>query len=363
MKILILANFDVGLYQFRRELIEALLEEHQVVLGLPDGPLIRPLEQMGCRFVNVALERRGINPVTDLKLCRAYFDLIRREKPDLVISYTIKPNIYGGLVCRAMKVPYACNITGLGTAFQNRGLLRLLVTMLYRSALNKAKVVFFENTGNMQTMLDAGIVKKERCVCLSGAGVNLEHYRLLPYPSSGEPVRFLFMGRIMREKGIDELLTAMEQLHAEGHSCVLDVLGQFEEDYQTILEKARAAGWLRCHGYQKDVRPFIAESHCFVLPSWHEGMANTNLECAAMGRPVITSDIPGCREAVIDGVSGLLCPPQDAQSLYRAMRRFLEMPHDARAAMGKAGRGHMEMTFDKKQVVRKTCSALQLQRG
>ena len=363
MKILILANFDVGLYQFRRELIEALLAEHQVVLALPDGPLVRPLEQMGCTFVDVPMERRGINPVTDLKLCRAYVALIRRVKPDLVITYTIKPNIYGGLVCRALRVPYASNITGLGTAFQKQGLLRHLVTMLYRSALKKAKVVFFENTGNMQTMLDGGMVKQDRYVCLNGAGVNLEHYPHLPYPKSAEPVRFLFMGRIMREKGIDELLAAMEKLHQEGCNCVLDVLGQFEEDYAHTLEKAQADGWLRCHGYQKDVRPFIAESHCFVLPSWHEGMANTNLECAAMGRPVITSDIPGCREAVIDGVSGLLCQPQDAGSLYDAMRRFLEIPEDARAAMGSAGRAHMERNFDKKQVVRNTCGALPLRRG
>lgn len=363
MKILILANFDVGLYQFRRELIEALLAEHQVVLGLPDGPLVRPLEQMGCTFVDVKMERRGINPVTDLKLCRAYIGLMRTVKPDLVITYTIKPNIYGGLVCRAMHIPCASNITGLGTAFQKHGLLRQLVTMLYRSALKKAKVVFFENTGNMQTMLDGGMVKKDRCVCLNGAGVNLEHYQLFPYPAPAEPVRFLFMGRIMREKGIDELLAAMKKLRQEGCNCVLDVLGQFEEDYAQALEKAQAAGWLCCHGYQEDVRPFIAGSHCFVLPSWHEGMANTNLECAAMGRPVLTSDIPGCREAVIDGVSGLLFRPQDAQSLYNAMRRFLEMPEDARAAMGTAGRAHMERNFDKRKVVRNTCSALPLRRG
>ena len=361
MKILILANFDVGLYQFRRELIEVLLTEHQVILGLPDGPLVRPLEEMGCGFQHIEMERRGINPVTDLKLCRAYWKLIRREKPDLVITYTIKPNIYGGLVCRAMKVPYACNITGLGTAFQKQGALRKLVTILYRCAMKQARVVFFENMDNMQTMLDENIIKKERCTCLNGAGVNLDHYHPEPYPLEGKPVRFLFMGRIMAEKGIEELLSAMERLHREGYPCVLDVLGQFEEHYEETIEKAQTAGWLFCHGYQKDVRPFIAGSHCFVLPSWHEGMANTNLECAAMGRPVITSDIPGCREAVIPGVSGLLCQPQDSESLYRAMRCFLEMPEESRAAMGAAGRKHMETKFDKKQVVEKTCSTLELQ--
>ena len=360
MKILILANFDVGLYQFRRELIEDLLKEHQVLLALPDGPLVRPLEQMGCRFVHIALERRGINPVTDLKLCCAYFDLIRREKPDLVITYTIKPNIYGGMVCRIMKVPYACNITGLGTAFQNQGLLRKLVTTLYRCALKRAQVVFYENSDNMLTLLNENITKIEQCVCLNGAGVNLEHYRPVPYPSHEETVRFLFMGRIMAEKGINELLSAMEQLRKEGYRCILDVLGQFEECYEETLRNAESEGWLCCHGYQEDVRPFISSSHCFVLPSWHEGMANTNLECAAMGRPVITSDIPGCRESVIPEVSGLLCQPRNPESLYRAMRRFLEMSNDARAAMGTAGRAHMEQNFDKKQIISKTRDALKL---
>ena len=354
MKILILANFDVGLYQFRRELIEALLEDHRVTLALPDGPLIRPLEQMGCEFTDIAMDRRGINPVKDLKLCLDYFRLLRKVRPDLVITYTIKPNVYGGLICRLLRIPYACNITGLGTAFQNRGMLRRFVTVLYRMALKRAKKVFFENADNQRTLLSEGILRETQCVCLNGAGVNLERYSFAPYPAQDESVRFLFMGRIMAEKGMDELLEAMDRLHQEGFHCQLDVLGQFEEDYRDRIRVAEEAGWLRCHGYQQDVRPFIAGSHCFVLPSWHEGMANTNLECAAMGRPVITSDIPGCREAVVPGVSGLLCRPRDGESLYEAMMRFLQMSRDAREAMGVAGRNHMEKNFDKRDVVNQT---------
>ena len=153
MKILILTNFDVGLYQFRRELVESLLKDHQVLLSLPDGDLVRPLEQMGCRFFDTPMDRRGINPVTDLKLFIRYWKLLRREKPDLVITYTIKPNIYGGLACRLLRIPYAVNITGLGTAFQNRGMLRKFVTVLYRTALKKAKVIFFENSAKLTVTL------------------------------------------------------------------------------------------------------------------------------------------------------------------------------------------------------------------
>lgn len=357
MKILILANFDVGLYQFRRELIGALLKDHEVVISLPNGDLISPLEEMGCRFVDTPVDRRGINPVTDGKLLLRYFGLLRREKPDLVITYTIKPNIYGGLVCRLLGIPYAVNITGLGTAFQNRGALRTLVTILYKLALKKAKVVFFENAGNMQVLLDEQIVHKEQCCLLNGAGVNVDRYAYAAYPADAE-TRFLFVGRVMREKGVDELFEAMRRLNENGLRCTLDVLGGYEENYAGKMEAYAAEGWLRYHGYQKDVRPFIENAHCFVLPSYHEGMANTNLESAAMGRPVITSNIHGCMEAVEEGVSGLLCEPQDADSLYEAMERFMELGRAEREAMGRAGRKRMEAIFDKKKVVSETIRAL-----
>ena len=359
MKILILANFDVGLYQFRRELIEALLKEHQVLLSLPDGDLIRPLEEMGCRFFDTTMERRGINPVKDLDLFLRYIKLLRQQKPDLVITYTIKPNIYGGLACRLLRIPYAVNITGLGTAFQKQGMLRKLVTFLYRTALKKARVVFFENSGNRQVFLDEGIVAENKTCLLSGAGVNLEHYAYAPYPEAGT-TRFLFVGRVMKEKGVEELFAAMERLNAEGADCCLDVLGGYEENYADTIRNYEQQGWLHYHGYVTDVRPFIEKAHCFVLPSYHEGMANTNLECAAMGRPLITSDIPGCKEAVVERESGLLCKPKDPDSLYETMKYFLTIPSDQRAQMGKAGRRHMEEAFDKKKVVEETMKALGL---
>ena len=359
MKILVLANNDVGLYQFRRELLaEMIARGNEVYISLPDGELVVPLCDMGCHFIDTPIDRRGINPATDLKLFSAYKRLLRKLKPDLVVTYTIKPNIYGGLACRMKKVPYAANITGLGTAFQKKGALRTLVTLMYRTALKKAKTVFFENAGNMQTLLDEGIVRREQCCLLSGAGVNLDHYQPAEYPENDAPVRFLFIGRVMREKGIDELFSAMDRLHSENVPCSLDVLGYYEEDYAEAIERYTAAGWLRYHGQQKDVRPFIADSHCFVLPSHHEGMANTNLECAAMARPLITSNIHGCKEAVIDGESGFLCEPKNADSLYEAMKRFSTLPADERRKMGTRGREHMEKVFDKRIVVENTLKEL-----
>lgn len=359
MKILILANDDLGLYLFRQELLLRLLEQHKVGVSIPDGANVEGLKAIGCQFHNTPIDRRGINPVTDLKLFRTYRRMLKAEKPDLVITYTIKPNIYGGMACRMAKVPYAVNITGLGTTFQNNGWLRRLVTFLYRTALKKAKVIFFENGGNRDIFVNEKIVPETKCCLLNGAGVNLERYPYRPYDKKG-PVRFLFMGRVMQEKGIDELFGAMERLHQEGMDCSLDVLGYYEEDYAEIIRRCEAQGWLHYHGYQNDVRPFIEQAHCFVLPSWHEGMANTNLECAAMGLPVITSDIPGCREAVIEGKTGLLCRPKDTDSLYAQLRRFLMLSPEERAAMGQAGRAHMEAVFDKKKVVEETIRGLGL---
>lgn len=358
MKILIFSNNDLGLHLFRRELLEALLQNHQVVIAIPGGGAVSALEALGCRFVDTPLDRRGINPVTDGKLLLRYWNLLRDEKPDLVITYTVKPNVYGGMVCRLLHIPYAVNITGLGTAFQNRGALRALVTMLYKTALKKADVVFFENAGNMHTLLDEKIVRREQCCLLNGAGVNTEHHSCTPYPDDETVTRFLFVGRVMREKGIDELFAAMRRLRDNGFSCVLDVVGGYEENYADIIGTYTAEGWLNYYGYQKDVRPFIRQSHCFVLPSWHEGMANTNLEAAATGRPVITSNIHGCKEAVRENVSGLLCGVRDENSLYEAMVRVMAMTRQEREAMGIAGRAHMEAVFDKKRVVADTIKAL-----
>lgn len=360
MKIFIAANNDVGLYQFRRELIAELLKNHEVLISLPDGDLVRPLEEMGCRFLPTLVDRRGVNPLKDIGLLWRYLETLWRERPGLVITYTIKPNIYCGMTCRLLSIPYAVNITGLGTAFQKKGALRMLVTVMYKTALKKAKTVFFENAGNMQTLLEANIVRAGQCQLLNGAGVNLGHFTLTPYPQNTTPVRFLFIGRVMAEKGVDELFAAMERLRSDGVDCTLDVLGGYEEHYEARINQYEDAGWLHYHGYQEDVRPFIAQAHCFVLPSWHEGMANTNLECAAMGRPLITSRIHGCMEAVIEGESGLLCDPKNTDSLYEVMLQFCRMPLEKRAAMGQTARKHMKNMFDKRNVVNETMKRLGL---
>ena len=358
-KILVLANFDMGLYKFRKALLQELIRrENEVYISLPEGEFIPELEKLGCRFVRTDLERRGMNPLRDIDLYHQYRRILKELKPELVIGYTVKPNIYGGFACRMAKIPFAANITGLGSAIEGGGMLCKLVLTMYKAGLKKAKVVFFENAGNRDILVNAGVVSREKTCVLNGAGIDTEEYQSLPYPAD-KPIRFLFVGRIMKEKGVDELFEAMTRLKAEyGENVVLDVVGLFEESYQQKIEDLQSDGTIRFHGYQTNVKPFYDASHAVVLPSYHEGMSNVLLEAASCARPLITSGIHGCMEAVEDGVSGYLCKAKDEESLYGAMKRFLELPREVQACMGEAGRAHMTARFDKKVVVAETIKEL-----
>lgn len=358
MKIALIANSSSGLYNFRRDLILRMKsDDNEVTAITPLENRVEQLRGLGIRLIETDVDRRGLNPFHDLSLFLQYLRILKIEKPDQVVTYTIKPNIYGGIACRLRGIPYAANITGLGTAFENKGILRRIATILNKVALKRAKCVFFENSESLNLFVEERIIRIDQAVLLNGAGVNLDHFSYKPYPED-DSIHFLFMGRVMKEKGVDELFSAMRRLRSEGHNCLLDLLGSFEEKYDSQIKQYEKEGWLNYYGYQSDVRPFIANAHCFVLPSYHEGMANTILESAATGRPVITSNIPGCKEAVIDEWSGFLCKVKDADDLYDKMRKFLSMTHSEREQMGKAGRKHMENVFDKKKVVEDTIKHL-----
>ena len=359
MKILIVTNHSYMLYRFRTELIQKLMEEHEVVLSMPFVGHEEDFQAMGLRCIPTEVDRRGLNPIKDGKLLCAYHRILREEKPDLVVTYSIKPNIYAGLLCAMKGIPYCANVQGLGTAFQRKSL-AWVATKLYKLALRKAKTVFFENQGNAREFLDRRILSESKITLLSGAGINLNQYTPVPYPGH-DSVRFLYLSRIMKEKGIDELFAAMRRLYEKyGSRVQLDLVGFFDDDYEKQLEALAADGIAVFHGFQTDPRPFYANADCVVLPSYHEGMSNVLLEAAAMGRPLITSNIHGCKEAVIEGVNGLLCEPQDTDSLYEAMERFMELSREERIAMGKSGRQHMEAVFDKEKVVAETVAALGL---
>lgn len=359
MKILILANNDVGLYKFRKELIQELIRRgNKIVVSVPDGELIPDIKNLGVKVILTDVDRRGINPLTDVKLLLRYFRMEATLKPDLVITYTIKPNVYGGVVSRILRIPYAENITGLGTTFQTENLIKKLVCFLYKISSRRAKVVFFENEENKQIFLKHHLIREEQACRLNGAGVNLYEYPYTEYPSEGEPIRFLFIGRVMKEKGVDELFEAARRIKKEYPEAVFDIVGPMEDEYESVVRKLEEAGIIRYYGYQKDVRPFIARCHCFVLPSWHEGMANTLLEAGAMGRPLITSRIHGCMEAVVDGESGYLCDVQNNKDLEVTIRKFQNNTYVQKRELGKNARNYIEGMFDKVQVVKNTVREL-----
>lgn len=349
-KIMILANNDVGLYRFRRELIEILLKQYEVHVVLPYGEFIDDFIEMGCYYHSVEFCRRGTNPIHDLKLLEKYKSLIRTIKPFAVLTYTIKPNIYGGMACATLGIPYITNITGLGSAVESTGILSKITTTLYKYALRKSQKVFFQNSANLAFMKSKNIVK-ENYGLLPGSGVNLVEHCFHPYPQETDNLIFLFIGRVMKDKGIEELFEAAARIKSEYKYVAFKIIGSYEDDYNETLTKLSEDGIVEFLGYQNNVHSLIAQSHCTILPSYHEGTANVLLESAACGRPIIATNVPGCRETFDEGISGFGCEVRNAESLYLKIKDFIELPHEKREEMGKFGRLKMEREYDRQIVI------------
>lgn len=363
-KILILANHYNTLRIFRRELIKKLAElGNEVLISIPPAEKqeIDTLESYGSKVIITDMERRGMNPVKDISLLNRYKKLLREVNPDKVITYTIKPNIYGSIACKSLKIPHYCNVTGLGSAFMaDGGLMRKLVSMMYKFSMNKAEKIFFENVGNRDTLVNENIVRAEQTVVMAGAGVNLDEFAFCEYPEDDGAVHFLNVGRIMREKGMDELFYAIKKIKKEYPNTTFDFIGWYEDNYKETVEKMQSENLIAFHGFQSDVTPFIKKANCIVHPSYHEGMSNTLLESCSMGRPIITSNIHGCLEAVEDGKNGFLCNVKDGEDLYCKIKQFIELPYEKRREMGRYARRFVEMNFDKNDVVDKTIKEIGL---
>lgn len=355
-KILILANHYNTLRIFRRELIKELVAQgNQVVVCIPtaDDENINILKSYGCEVEITDMERRGMNPLKDISLMFKYIKLIKKIKPDKVITYTIKCNIYGSLASSILKVDHYVNVTGLGSAFQTDNFIKRMIIILYKLALRKANLVFFENVGNRDVFVENKIITKDRTVVMPGAGVNLQEFEFTPYPQSDE-TRFLFVGRIMKEKGVDELFYAIRKLKKKYSNIRFEFIGWYEDDYEKEVEELQEEGLITYYGFKPDVRPYIRNSHCIVLPSYHEGMSNTLLEAAAMGRPLITTDIHGCKESVVNEKNGYLFKLKSRDDLKEKIEQFILTPKSKRVDMGKYSRVIMEDNFDKYKVVDET---------
>ena len=353
-RILVLTNNIGGLHSFRKEVVKAIAEAgYEVYISEPDDDeRVRYFEEIGCHIVKTDFNRRGMNPVEDVKLMLKYWKMIKQLKPKAVLSYTIKPNIYGGIACRLTGTPQLANVTGLGDAMENGGWLQKLTVGLYKVGIGKAKCVFFQNATNKQFCETHGIVGRKTRL-LPGSGVNLEHHTYQAFPKDEGKVRFLFIGRMQRDKGIEEYFAAAKVIKGRYPNTEFQILGDVEGNYQDKLDALAKEGIVNYLGTTSDVRPYIGAVECTIMPSYHEGMSNVNLESAANGRPVITTDVPGCRETVDKGVTGFLVEAKDVMSLIDGIEKFLDLSREKKEQMGMEGRGKVEREFDRRIVVNK----------
>ncbi|PAL14210.1 glycosyltransferase family 4 protein [Peribacillus simplex] len=353
-KILILANNSVGLYNFRFELINELINQgFEVYFSLPeqkDEAKVQLIIKTGAKHIQTYINRRGINPLEDLKLIKEYKKIIREVNPDLILTYTIKPNIYGTYAANILKKPVIMNITGIGTSLTNSKLKKIVVN-LYKYACKKAKFVFFQNKSNHTLFISNKMVEHNKTVIIPGSGVNTSLFKPVSETKDDGTIKFLFIGRLMKEKGIEEYLEAAEVLSKKYKNIEFQILGPFEEEkYKEIIlnNKSKQIKYL---GTSNDVRIEIKEVNCIVNPSYHEGMSNVLLEGAAMGKPLIASNIPGCKEIIEDGHNGYLFEVRCTSSLEETLIRFIELDKNERAIMGIRSRSKVETEFDRNMVI------------
>ncbi len=355
-RVVLAANSSWNIVNFRTGLIRRLQAQgYEVVVVAPSDPTVEPrIRDLKVEWISLDLERSGSNPFSDFQLLLKYRRILKRLQPCAYLGFTIKPNIYGSTAAHSLRIPSIANISGLGTVFIRRGPLLALVSRLYRFALHRAAVVFFQNEDDRTLFVERRLVQPDKARLLPGSGVDLRHFAPVPVPES--PVTFLFIGRILGDKGVRELAEVASSLRRQNLEARVQLLGRVDEGNRTSITGIELEQWVRDGrieylGETDDVRPFIEKATAIVLPSYREGLPRSLLEGGAMGRPLIATDVPGCREVIDDGVNGFLCAARDSASLEQSMKRFLELSHDERSAMGRASRRKVETKFSEDVVI------------
>lgn len=346
-KILILVNDVTTIIQFRTELVKALVDAgNKVLVSVPKSERNSEIEALGATVIETDASRHGTNPVEDFKLFLNYIKLLKENKPDVVLTYTVKPNSYGGMACGLLKVPYMANVTGLGV-IEDEGLLQKLMLTLYKAGCRKAKCVFFQNKSNLEFFQQRGVVGNN-VQLLPGSGVNIDKFSYIDYPQD-EKTNIVFVGRIIKDKGVFELAEVAEQ-YVNNDSVQFTVVGDVEYGSENPFSELPN---VNCVGFHKNVRPFLKDAHAVILPSYHEGMANVLLEGASSGRPILASKIPGCQETFDEGVTGFGFEVKNADSIKCAVDKFLSLSYEQKCEMGKKGREKMEKQFNRNIVIEK----------
>lgn len=355
MKILFLSNSIGGLINFRYELIEHLCQRgDEVLVSSPIEASPKRLEDVGCRIIPMEMSQRGTNPVGEYRLLKSYESLLEREQPNVVLAYTIKPNIYGSVACRKYHIPIIANVTGLGIAIENGGIMQKISMALYKWGFKESDFVYFQNQESMDFFSRFHVESKAQAL-IAGSGVNLERFAYSDYPNSNDGIHFLFISRILPQKGIQQYLDVADAIRWKRKDVFFHIVGIKDEPYYSnLIEEKAKESVVIYHGQQTDVRPFIAQCHCLVHPSFYpEGLSNVCLESSAMGRPVITTDKSGCREVVDDGVTGFIVKQQDTIDLLEKVERFIGLPHKQKMDMGMQAHKKVEREFNRADVVKR----------
>jgi glycosyltransferase involved in cell wall biosynthesis len=356
-RIVLSSNTAFSLYNFRLHLMRALKEKgYEVIAVSPeDGKYSELLRREFSFFTVKNLDRKGTNPIKDLKLFFEYFLLFRRLKPDLVINFTIKPNIYGSISAGLLGIPSISVITGLGYVFIRESWLTKLVKLLYWLAFRFNRAVVFLNSEDLNTLRN---ISKEKSFLIESEGIDIKHFDpTLCREAKKDEFTFLFVGRLLTDKGIYELIKAFERLKKEKPKVKLIIVGSPDEGNPNSVSKGELEKWMKeglieWHGFQEDVRPFYCMANCVVLPSYYrEGVPRVLLEAMAMEKPIITTDAPGCKNVCVDGVNGFLVKPKDVESLYLAMKRMVELRDEKLREFGKVGRRLAEDKYSIEKIV------------
>lgn len=360
MKVIIVLNTAWNLVNFRAGLIRALVAEgHEVVAVAPQDEYAPRLAALGCRFVALPMDNKGTHPGRDLLLFLRFLSLLRRERPDVFLGYTVKPNVYGSLAAHALGIPVVNNIAGLGAVFIRDNWLTRLVRLLYKTALSRSQHVFFQNDEDMRQFVEQGLVVADKVSRLPGSGVDLSSFYYSPMqPLGNRAFRFLLVARLLWDKGVGEYVEAARMVRRKYPAAKFQLLGFLDVKNPTAVSRAQMDEWVaegvvEYLGVADDVQPYLAAADCVVLPSYREGVPRSLLEAAAMGRPIVTTNAVGCRDAVSDGVNGLLCRVADAGDLAEKMAQMIALSPEARAAMGQRGREKVEREFDERVVIKR----------
>nr|WP_282170300.1 glycosyltransferase family 4 protein [Ruegeria atlantica] len=360
-KIAIGANTSHYVWQARRNLIRAIQKEgHDVVIVAPKDEYTASLMKMGASHIDVPMKMNK-NPVSDYILYRRFREALQQVSPDVYLGYTIKPNIYGSLAAHRLGIPTINNIAGLGTVFVSDNLVTRVAKGLYQMALKQAAMVFFQNPDDRELFISNGVVRHDKHDLLPGSGVDLTKFAYTPLPEAGRgaPLRFVLIARMLWDKGVGEFVEAARAIRHHHGDVRFCLLGSLDNDNPAAISRAQMDDWVHAGdieylGYSDNVVQEIVDSDCIVLPSaYPEGTPRTLLEAASVGRPIVTTDAPGCRETVDDGVNGFICGLRDAADLQNKMERVIELSPQARSAMGRAGRSKMENEFDESIVIGK----------